>query len=179
MNAVIFWPKRPSKKAIIGGNERMEKQWQEALSKMTYGIYVLTTGSGDHINGMIASWVTQISYDPPLILVAVHPNRRTHGMVKKTRAFALHPLSSEQKDMMSRFKGPDPRAKFEGIEWEKGLTGCPIIKDCVAFMECRVKETYEPGNHTLFIGEIVNAMAILDASVLTTLEYPGTYTGRA
>lgn len=157
----------------------MDKQWQEALSMMPYGIYVLTTGAGQHINGMIASWVTQVSYDPPLLLVAVHPNRLTHQMLRENGVFVLHVLSSEQKQLMSRFKGPEPRAKFEGIQWEKGLTGCPILKDCVAFMECKVKETYEPGNHTLFIGEIVNASAIREAPVLTTLEYGGAYTGEA
>ena len=156
----------------------MEKQWQDALAKMTYGIYVLTSGTGQDINGMIASWVTQVSYDPPLILVAVHPNRRTHYLVQKSKAFVLHVLSSEQKDLMTRFKGPDPLRKFEGLQWEAGLTGCPILRDCVAFLECKLRNTYRPGNHSLFIGEIVNGRAINNSPVLTTLDYDGTYTGR-
>ncbi|RLB40238.1 MAG: flavin reductase [Deltaproteobacteria bacterium] len=157
----------------------MEKQWQDALSKMAYGIYVLTTKSMGHINGMIASWVCQVSHDPPLILVAVHPNRRTHAMLLDSKSFVLHILSSEQKDLMSRFKGPDPEAKFEGLHWEAGSTGCPILKQCVAYLECNIKETYRPGNHTLFVGEIINGAAIYDAPVLTTLQYGGTYTGEA
>jgi len=156
----------------------MDKQWQDALAKMTYGIYVLTTGTGKDINGMIASWVTQASYDPPLILVAVHPNRRTHSLIEQSQAFVLHILSSDQKPMMSRFKGPDPVAKFEGLEWDTGVTGCPVIQSCVGFLECKLREKYRPGNHTLFLGEVVNGRAVSDSPVLTTKEYEGTYTGK-
>jgi len=156
----------------------MQKEWQDALATMTYGIYVLTSGAGQDINGMIASWVTQVSYDPPLILVAVHPNRRTHYLVEKSKAFVLHVLSSDQKGLMPRFKGPDPLGKFEGLQWDSGLTGCPILRDCVAFLECELRETYRPGNHSLFVGEIVNGRVISNSQVLTTIEYQGTYTGR-
>jgi len=156
----------------------MEKQWLEALAKMPYGIYVLTTGTGKDMNGMIASWVTQVSYEPPLILVAVHPNRRTHRLIEQSRAFVLHILSSEQKAMMSRFKGPDPLAKFEGLQWDTEVTGCPIIRSCVGFLECRLREKYQPGNHTLFLGEIVNGKVLSDSPVLTTIDYEGTYTGK-
>ena len=51
----------------------MKEDWVQALGKMTYGIYVLTTCDEDEVNGMIASWVSQVSYDPLLIMVAVHP----------------------------------------------------------------------------------------------------------
>ena len=156
----------------------MQETWQEALATMTYGIYVLTTGKGTDINGMIASWVTQVSYEPPLVLVAVHPNRRTHPLIKDTRAFALHVLASDQKAFLARFKGPDPRAKFEGLKWHEGSTGCPILSECVAFLECRLTDSYQPGNHTLFIGEIVDGGVINSSPVLTTIDYSGTYTGK-
>ncbi|MDY6879361.1 MAG: flavin reductase family protein, partial [Thermodesulfobacteriota bacterium] len=62
----------------------MNTEWQEVLGKMTYGIYVLTTSVKEEINGMIASWVSQVSYEPPLIMVAIHPNRYSHHMVKES-----------------------------------------------------------------------------------------------
>ena len=57
---------------------------------MANGIYVLTTRLDDTINGMIASWVTQISYAPPLIMVAIHPNRYSHTLIDKSGVFALN-----------------------------------------------------------------------------------------
>jgi flavin reductase (DIM6/NTAB) family NADH-FMN oxidoreductase RutF len=86
----------------------MKNEILSALGHMTYGIYILTSRSGSEINGMVASWVTQVSYSPPLIMVAVHPNRYSHDLIKKGNAFALHVLDRSQKDMLKRFKGPDP-----------------------------------------------------------------------
>ena len=155
----------------------MQKEWIPAISKMTYGIYVLTSSFNDEINGMFASWVSQISYDPPLVMVAVHINRYSHKLIEQGGVFALHALTRNQDHYLSRLKGPDPAAKFTGIEWENGQTGCPILKDCAAYIECRVRETLKPGNHTLFIGEIVAARLIADKEMLSTLDYKGVYLG--
>jgi flavin reductase (DIM6/NTAB) family NADH-FMN oxidoreductase RutF len=157
----------------------MQEKWIPAVGTMTYGIYVLTTHHEEKINGMIASWVSQISYDPPLISVAVHPNRYSHHLIQQSGCFALHSLARIQMDFLSHFKGPDPEAKFATVQWKRGTTGCPILEDCMAWMECTVKATHKPGNHTLFIGEIVAARLISDAEPLTTQDYPGVYLGKA
>ena len=157
----------------------MEKQWLPAFAKMTYGIYVLTTGFEDKYNGMIASWVSQISYDPPLIMAAVHPNRYSHELINKSKCFALHVLSKDQKDFLKRFKGPDPEAKFANIKWQKGKTGSPVINDCIAWFECEVVEILNPGNHTLFIGRVVNAENLSEKAVMSTADYDGAYIGKS
>lgn len=148
------------------------------IKHMTYGIYVLTTRHKDTINGMIASWVSQISFDPPLITVAVHPNRYSHGLITQSGRFALHSLAREQKALLKRFKGPDPAAKFSSLAWRDGVTGCPILADCIGCLECRVIQTLAPGNHTLFIGEVVNAEFNGEKTPLSTLDYEGCYTGK-
>ena len=156
----------------------MNKEWLTAFGHMTYGIYVLTARFENTINGMIASWVTQVSYEPPLIMAAIHPNRYSHGLIEKGQAFALHVLNRSQKEMLKRFKGPDPEKKFSGIHWETGKTGVPILTNCMAWFELKVKERYDPGNHTLFIGEVVNSSTTPKGSPLCTLEYDGMYVGK-
>jgi len=157
----------------------MKSTWQEALGKMTYGIYVLTTSVKEEINGMIASWVSQVSYDPPLIMVAIHPNRYSHHLVRQSGHFALHLLGQNQTDLLERFKGPDPSAKFTSINWERGETGCPILQDCLAYIECDVKTIISPGNHTLFIGEVKEAQVFSELDVpFTSLDYRGVYQGK-
>lgn len=151
-----------------------------ALSKMTYGLYAITTGHETKINAMIASWVSQVSYAPFLIMVAVHPNRYTHDLILNSGRFALHVLAQDQVALIHRLKGPDPHAKFDDIPWKQGVTGCPVLKDCVAYMECTVVQTHHPGNHTLFIGEVAHAECLADTDrPLSTLDYDGTYTGKA
>jgi flavin reductase (DIM6/NTAB) family NADH-FMN oxidoreductase RutF len=156
----------------------MKKQWQSAFGQMTYGIYVMTTKLDDAVNGMIASWVTQVSYDPPLILAAVHPNRYSHDMIVTTRAFGLHIIDQSQKDLLKRFKGPDPMEKFAGMDWIPGKTGMPILTDCLAWFELEVIEQHQPGNHTLFIAKVVDAGVHSEGTPLTTLDYEGMYTGK-
>ena len=156
----------------------MEETLQRALEEMIYGIYLLTTCRRDEINGMIASWVSQVSYEPPMLMVAVHPNRYSHQMIVEGGCFALHVLERDQADLLARFKGPEHASKFSSIPWERGRNGCPILKTCVACMECEVKTEYRPGNHTLFIGEIKVAHVFTAHEPLCTLDYAGVYLGK-
>ncbi len=156
----------------------MKTEWIKAISKMPFGIYVLTTADKEKINGMIASWVSMISYDPPLIMAAIHPNRYSHKLLEKSGSFVLNILSQDQKDFLSRFKGPDPMGKFTGIDYRAGQTGSPILSDCIGYLECKVVERYKPGNHTLFIGEIIDAELLQDQVPLSTLDYEGVYLGK-
>ena len=156
----------------------MKYEWIQALGKITYGIYVLTTTYNEEINGMIVSWVSQVSYDPLLIMVAVHPNRYSHALIEQSGCFALHVLDKKQKAFMSRFKGPDPQTKFSSLQWEKGETGCPIVKDCTAYLDCLLKTSYAPGNHTLFVGEVVDGQIFSQGDSLSTSDYDGVYLGR-
>lgn len=156
----------------------MKEQWQAAFGQMTYGIYVLTTKTDDGINGMIASWVTQVSYDPPLIMAAVHPNRYSHDMIVHKKAFGLHIIDQSQKDLLKRFKGPDPGKKFDGMDWKSGKTGVPILTDCLAWFELEVLQKHQPGNHTLFISKVVDAGVHSKGIPLCTKDYEGMYVGK-
>ena len=157
----------------------MKDEWIQALGNMTYGIYVLTSFYKEEINGMIASWVSQVSYDPLLIMVAVHPNRYSHNLIAKSDRFALHVLAADQSNLLGRFKGSDPKAKFSSIQWQQGQTGCPVLKECLAYFECRVAAEYSPGNHTLFLGEVLEAKVLGGGNILSSLDYDGIYLGKS
>jgi flavin reductase (DIM6/NTAB) family NADH-FMN oxidoreductase RutF len=156
----------------------LEKTWEQALGRITYGIYVLTTSYGEEMNGMIASWVSQVSYEPPLVMSAVHPNRYSHRLVTESGCFALNALAKNQADFVARFKGPDAAAKFDSIDWFKGKAGCPILKGCVAYLECEVMVSYRPGNHTLFIGRVQDARVLSEDEPLSTRDYAKVYLGK-
>lgn len=155
----------------------MVAKLQAVLTNLSYGIYVLTSRYGDKANGMIASWVSQVSHTPPLIMVAVHPHRYSHDLIEKGGAFALHILDRNQAAYLGRFKGPDPLAKFDALDWEEGRTGCPILVDCIGHVECRLNTKLAPGNHTLFIGEVLDARLNGEGQPLSTFDYDGVYTG--
>lgn len=156
----------------------MNNKLFSTFGQMTYGIYILTSKYKADINGMVASWVTQVSYEPPLILVSVHPNRYSHDLILKGGAFGLHILDISQKDMLKRFKGPDNNQKFIDIAWEAKKTGVPILRNCLAWFDCKVTDHTTPGNHSLFIGEVEESGAESSGTPLCTQEYDGMYTGK-
>jgi flavin reductase (DIM6/NTAB) family NADH-FMN oxidoreductase RutF len=92
----------------------MDRHWQNAFTQMTHSIYVLTTRHRNIMNGMIASWVTQASYAPPLNMAAIHPNRYCHELIRCSGGFALHVIDYAQGEMIERMMGPDPARKFDG-----------------------------------------------------------------
>jgi flavin reductase (DIM6/NTAB) family NADH-FMN oxidoreductase RutF len=156
----------------------MQQDWIKALGKMTHGIYVLTSCHKEAFNGMIASWVSQASYDPLLIMAAVHPQRYSHRLIEQSGSFVLHVIDRQQKQFLARFKGPDPKAKFSAVKWHRGKTGCPVLTDCMAYLECKVKASYRPGNHTLFLGEVIDAQSFADGAPFSTMDYNGVYLGK-
>ena len=156
----------------------MKEVLQQIIGKMPTGIYILTVSHKAEHNGMIISWVSPISYQPPMIMVAIHPNRYSHHLVKESGHFALHILAQGQSDIIDNFKQSDPEAKFKSIRWYEGKTGCPVLSDCAAYMECEVTESITPGNHTLFLGEIRQAQVFSNQTPMSTLDYSGIYLGK-
>ncbi|MFC1579775.1 flavin reductase family protein [Thermodesulfobacteriota bacterium] len=156
----------------------MEEKWLHALGAMVNGIYVLTAGNDESSTGMIASWVSQVSHEPPMVMVAVHPNRYSQQLIKKTGSFALHLLFRKQKHLLSHLKGPEPGKRLETLEWRPGETGAPILKGCLAYLECILRDRHEPGNHTLYIGKVVDADLFSAERPMSTLDYEGFYVGK-
>ncbi len=155
----------------------MKEKIIDAMTRLSYGIYVLTTMKEDEKHGMIASWVSQVSHDPPLVMVAIRKNRRVHPIVKEAGAFALHVLDRDDKQIIGQFKLPKPAQRFKGAECITLKTGCPILKDALAYMDCRLATTLDTGDHTLFIGEVLAADVAGEGSPMTSADYGKVYLG--
>ena len=152
---------------------------RKTLEMITYGLYILTTKKGREINGMIASWVSQVSFSPPLVMVGVRTNRYSHKMIIDSRVFALNVLGKEESSLVGKFKGASPAEKFEGIRWESKTTGAPIITETLAYMDCRLVSSVDTGDHTIFIGEIVDADTLRDGTPMTSQDYGKVYLGQS
>jgi flavin reductase (DIM6/NTAB) family NADH-FMN oxidoreductase RutF len=129
-------------------------EFRTALRNFAAGVTVVTTRDREgHPSGLTASAFTSVSLDPPLVLVCVdhaataHPAFRAHGR------FAVNVLRREQEALSRRFaeSGGD---KFHGVPCHEGRMGLPLLDDALATLECRVVETHEAGDHTIFIGEV-------------------------
>ena len=125
---------------------------------ITGGVYVITTSSGGIINGQAASWVTRISQEPFWVAVALYERNYTHDLLLESDIFAINVLKEGQQEIARHFGKQSGRKvdKFAGIKFHKAKTGAPILDDCLAYLDCEVIFSRKFGDHTLFIGEIVD-----------------------
>jgi len=151
----------------------------KVLEKITYGLYILTTKKGKEINGMIASWVSQVSFNPPLVMVVIRTNRYSHKLIRESGIFALNVMGKENTGLVGKFKLPTAKEKFKGIKWETKTTGSPIINETIAYMDCKLVKTIDTGDHTVFVGEILDANTIEDSIPMTSLDYGKVYIGQS
>ncbi|MCU0524460.1 MAG: flavin reductase family protein [Elainella sp. Prado103] len=136
-----------------------EQAKKTILRKIPHGLYICGVKDGDEVNGFTASWVMQGSFQPPLVVNCVNRSSGSHAMIQSSQVFALSVLEAGQKELAQKFFKPQRRVgnKFEEVEFYLGETGCPIIKDALGYVECRVVGSVEQGDHTVFVGEVVAA----------------------
>jgi flavin reductase (DIM6/NTAB) family NADH-FMN oxidoreductase RutF len=130
-----------------------------AFRSLVHGVYVVTTRCGDRLNGMTASWVAQVSLNPLLLMVSIAPARYSHDLISESRVFAINVLSSGQVDLGKRFGFQSGRRvdKFAGLNFFTAVTGSPILPQARAYFDLNLVATYPAGDHTLFVGEVVDA----------------------
>lgn len=131
-----------------------------ALRMIPYGIYVLTAEDSDgRVGGATVNWVTQTSFDPPLVAVGVKADAVSYGIVKSSGHFALNMLGKGQQGVAFGFFKPAEKEgnTLSGEPIHPGTTGSPILENAVAAVECKVREIVEIGDHHVVIGEVVEA----------------------
>src|SRR5262249_51168185 len=118
------------------------------------GVTVVTTGGEAGSHGLTANAVASLSLEPPLVLVAVDKRAATLDFLTKNRCFAGHILPRGQGHPSRHFATPGP-TDLSGLSLTTATTGAPILADCLAFLDCRVREILPGGDHDIFVGEIV------------------------
>jgi flavin reductase (DIM6/NTAB) family NADH-FMN oxidoreductase RutF len=142
-----------------------------ALRAINYGLYVLTAIEGDQVGAAGVNWLTQASFDPPLIAVAVKADSDSHAIIERTGAFAVNVLGEDQLDIGKAFFRTTTveDGMLNGYRFEPGPeTGAPLLVDLPYWWEARVTDTIARGDHTVFVAEVVNA-GVRDDSVTPLL----------
>ena len=131
-----------------------------ALRMIPYGMYVLTAAHADgRVAAAAVNWVTQASFDPPLVVVGVKADSGAHALIKDTQKFALNVLGKGQQGMAFTFFKPAEKKgdTISGEPVRPGSTGSPILTNCPAYVECTLESTVEMGDHSIFVGKVVDA----------------------
>lgn len=144
---------------------------KEALRLFTYGLYAVTTGDALEWNAFTANWVSQVSFDPPLIVISVENASVSLPLIRRTGHFAVNVFSAEQRDLAGKLgksfaKHPE---KLSELRAGTGTTGCPVLLDTAAWVECRVESELAAGDSTLVLGRVVGADVLRREEPLTML----------
>jgi flavin reductase (DIM6/NTAB) family NADH-FMN oxidoreductase RutF len=139
---------------------------------------VVTTRGDEHANdyGMTATAFSSVSLDPPLVLVCVKSESVGAEVIRTNGVFAVNILGIRQEPLSNLFASKDrPRGReaFAEIPHREIATGAPVIDQVAAFLDCRLVQTYEGGDHLMFIGEV--AALGVDADVEPLLFHGGRY----
>ena len=131
-----------------------------ALRMIPYGLYVLTAESKDaRVAASTVNWVTQASFEPPLVAVGVKADSATHEIIKEAGVFALNVLGKDQQSLaFTFFKSLDREGdSIGGQTFSIGKSGAPVLDDAAAVLECSLVDTLEHGDHSVFLGEVQQA----------------------
>jgi flavin reductase (DIM6/NTAB) family NADH-FMN oxidoreductase RutF len=150
-----------------------------ALRMITYGLYVVTTKHGDEYSAGTINWLTQASFQPPLVVLGLKADSTTAAHVKAGSTLAINVLESGQKDLAYAFFKPTTveGSKLSGYEFEPGPGGNPLLLDAPAWFECRVTDIVERGDHHVVVAEVTDAGVRREAKPLTLAELGVFYGG--
>lgn len=131
-----------------------------ALRAINYGLYVLTARNGDQYGAGGVNWLSQASFDPPLVMAGVKADSGSAAIIGETGAFAVNVLAGDQLDIGKAFfrSTSVEDGKINGYAFTDGPeTGAPLLTDTPYWFECRVTDTVGRGDHTVYVAEVVNA----------------------
>ena len=155
-----------------------EKYRQQSLRMFSYGVYILSSVNEDEYCVSTITWVSQASFEPPMISVCIKQNSASYEIVKKRGEFILHLLGDNQKELASTFFKPTifENEKLNGQEFSL-KNNLPLLKDVPAYIQCKVVEILENGDHPLFLAEVVDAKINNNSDPLELRKTGWTYGG--
>jgi flavin reductase (DIM6/NTAB) family NADH-FMN oxidoreductase RutF len=132
---------------------------RDALRQLLGGravtVAIVTARAGERVHGMTVTAFTEVSLEPPLVLVCADQSSNTHPVIEAGGVFALNLLSEEQAGLSNRFASKkDEERRFEGIAWETATTGAPILPGALGALDCRVVAAHPGGDHVIYVGRV-------------------------
>ena len=145
---------------------------KQTLRLFTYGLYIVTCAEGDQVNAFTANWLTQVSFDPPLLAVSVENVSKSLPMILRSGKFAVNILRSGQRELAgklgkSALKNPD---KLAGISFGTQADGSYTLREALAWIACEVRQSVAAGDSTLLVAEVVNAGILAEGQPLSMAE---------
>lgn len=142
-----------------------QAEMRQVLGHFATGVTVITAASADGPVGMAANSFTSVSLDPPLVLFCAGKSSGTWPLIEASGAFAVNVLDAGQ-EKISRLFASKEADRFAGVGHHAGVSGSPILKDALAFLDCRIETLHDAGDHVIVVGEVVQLGVLHEGSPL-------------
>ena len=133
--------------------------FRRAMGSFPTGVTVVTVASDDsNMHGITVNSFSSVSLDPMLVLVCPNETSPAVSLIARAGAFVVNVLSAGQQDVSRWFANryrPAGSAMFDGVPFEPGITGCPVLVDATASFECRLRQSHPVGDHVIVLGEVI------------------------
>ena len=153
---------------------------KQVLRSIVYGLYALGVREGEGAHMMTVNWVTQTSFEPPMLAVAVETESRSLPLLREAGAFALSVLPAGARQLagkLGRSSATTPD-KLTGVAHHAGPeTGAPVLDEGTGWLECRITAEVPSGDHVLVVAEVVEAGVQRAGETLTLRETGFRYAG--
>jgi flavin reductase (DIM6/NTAB) family NADH-FMN oxidoreductase RutF len=133
-----------------------------ALGRIPSGIFILTTGRDGRSTGMLASWVQQAGFDPPMLTVAVRRDRYVAEWIAASGKFTLNQVAAGDKSLLKHFgRGFEPGDEaFTGIPLRDNSPEGPVLAGAMAFVKAEVAGFIDGGDHRVFLARVVEGRRV-------------------
>ena len=149
------------------------RAFRDALGCFATGVCIVTCCTADGTpHGVTVNSFSSVSLDPPLILFSLDRVNNSFRHFHAAQAFAVNVLSSRQEGL-SRDFARQTGDRFDGVAYDPGQTGAPVLPGSLAVFECARHATYDGGDHEIFVGRVENFLCQPDDETL--LYYRGRY----
>jgi flavin reductase (DIM6/NTAB) family NADH-FMN oxidoreductase RutF len=133
------------------------RAFRDAAGRFATGVTVVTVNDGGTYRAMTANSFTSVSLDPPLLLICVDRETSMHDPIHETGAFAVNVLAEEQRPLSEMFaRRGELTQPMGGAPFHVRGTGSPLLEGVIAWFECEVWREYEGGDHTIYVGRVVD-----------------------
>lgn len=156
----------------------------EAFFKITYGLYIVSSGNSSVKSGYIANTAFQVTSEPPQVAIACNKDNFTSSLIDENKAFSISILQQESSPEiigLFGYKSGKDNDKFINTKHIIGSTGVPIVtEESIAWFECKLVNQFDVGTHIIYIGEIIeNELLVADGDPLTYDYYRNVKKGKA
>ncbi len=161
----------------MSNSESHHDELGRAIGRIASGVYVVTVRQGEQRHGLLATWIAQSSFSPPMVTVAVNKDRpMLHNLEAEGSPFTINVLAKHNMDVFKAFARPhvEDEVRFSGLEFADDSADGITFAGVASSLVCKSQRTIDVGDHVLVIAEVVGGrMFAADAEPMVHLRNNG------